>query len=97
MDTFEIGAVAGVVLSLAWKYVPRIKGWFEKQEPETKELINLGVMIGVVGAAFGLSCINWFDIYACTQMGLKDAIVGLVGAMIGNAGAYVTLKHLNKG
>ena len=93
MDSFNIGAVAGVGLSLVWKYVPRVKGWFEKQEPETKELINLGAMVAVVAGAYGVSCINWLEVYACTQVGLKDAVFGLTGAVVGNASAYVTLNH----
>ena len=96
MDAFDIGAVAGLVLSLVWKFFPWVKGWFEKQDPGTKELVNLGAMIGVVVVAFGLSCIDWLAIYVCTQLGLKEAIFGLTGAVVGNAGAYVTLRYLAK-
>ncbi len=93
MESFNIGAVAGAVLSLAFKYVTKLNAWFDKQEPEKKELVMLGTIVVVVAGAFGLSCIDWLEIYACTQAGLKDAVFALVGAVVGNQGTYLALSH----
>lgn len=93
MDSFNIGAVAGSVLSLAFKYVPKLNAWFDRQEPEKKELVMLGTIVVVVAGAFGLSCIDWLSVYVCTQLGLKDAVFALVGAIVGNQGTYLALSH----
>ena len=93
MGNFEIGAVAGVVLSLLFKYVPGLSGWYEEQESQSKELIMLGVMVVAVAGAYGLSCFGWLDVYACGSEGLKQAVFALVGAVIGNQGAYSALSY----
>lgn len=93
MESFSIGAVAGVILSLLFKYVPGLDKWYGEQDPNKKELIMLGIMVLAVGGAFGLSCVGWLDIYACTELGAKDAVFALVGAVVGNQGAYSLLKY----
>ena len=93
MEVFSIGAVAGVILSLLFKYVPGLDAWYAKQESSAKELIMLGIMVVAVGGAFGLSCAGWLDIYACTELGARDAVFALVGAVVGNQGAYSALKY----
>jgi multisubunit Na+/H+ antiporter MnhB subunit len=93
MQEFQIGAVAGVVVSLLFKYVPGLNTWFEGLNPQNKELFMLGALIVVVGGAFGLSCAGWENIYACDQLGAKEAVYALVGAVIGNQGAYSALSH----
>ncbi len=96
MEGFSIGAVAGVVLSLLFKYIPGLSGWYEEKEPESKELIMLGILFIVVGGAYGLSCYGPLNIYACTEAGAWEAVFALVGAVVGNQGAYSMLKYQKK-
>jgi len=93
MESFNIGAVAGVVLSLLFKYIPGLNAWFEEQDSTGKELIMLGIMITAVGVVYGLGCFGWLDIYACGSEGLKQAVFALVGAVVGNQGAYSMLSY----
>jgi len=93
MEQFNIGAVAGVILSLAFKYIPGLNAWYEKQTSQFKELFMLGMLVIVVAGMFGLSCLGWENYFACDQIGLKDALYVLVGAVIGNQGAYSMLSH----
>ena len=93
MESFNIGAVAGAVLSLLFKYVPGLNTWYDGQKPQNKELVMLGVVVLVVGGAYGLSCAGWLDIYACTEAGAKNAVFALVGAVAGNQGTYLMLNH----
>lgn len=93
MESFNIGAVAGIILSLLFKYVPGLDVWFSEQEPARKEQIMLGIMIVAVGGVYGLSCFGWLDIYACGSEGLKQAVFALVGAVLGNQGAYSMLSN----
>ena len=93
MESFNIGIVAGVVLSLGFKYIPGLSGWYEKLESENKELIMLGILMIVVGGAYLLSCYGPLNIYACTEAGAWEAVFALVGAVVGNQGTYSMLKH----
>ncbi len=93
MVNFEIAAIAGVILSLAFKYIPGLSGWYEGKAPEYKELIMLGIMFVAVGGAYGLSCYGWLDVYACGMAGLRDAVFSFVIAVVGNQGAYLALSH----
>ena len=93
----EIGVVAGVVLSLLFKYVPGLSDWYEKKESQSKELFMLGIMAGVVAVAFGLSCVAWLDTYVCTVMGARDAVFMFVAAVVGNVAAYQALSHQKRG
>ena len=93
MESFNIGAVAGVVLSLLFKYIPGLNVLFEQLDPEQKELVMLGIMITAVGVVYGLGCFGWLDIYACGSEGLKQAVFAIVGAILGNQGAYSMLSN----
>ena len=93
MNEVEIGVAAGVLVSLIFKYVPGLNGWFEKLLPEHKQLFMLGSLVIVVAGAFALSCAGWESFYACDQLGAKEAIYALVAAVIGNQGAYSMLSY----
>lgn len=96
MESFSIGAVAGTILSLLFKYVPKLNTWYDAQEPQKKELVMLGLLVGVVGGAYALSCYGPLTIYACTGAGAWDAVFALVGAIVGNQGTYSILSHQRK-
>ena len=93
MDGFVPGAVAGVVVSLFFKYVPGVSVWYENLTSQQKELFMLGALVVVIAGAFGLSCAGWEQFYTCDQIGLKEAVYALVGAVVGNQGAYEMLSY----
>lgn len=93
MQEMEIGAIAGTIVSLIFKYVPGANTWFEKLLPEHKQLFMLGMLVVVVAGGFALSCAGWESFYACDQLGAKEAIYALVGAIIGNQSTYKMLSY----
>ena len=93
MESFNIGAVAGAVLSLLFKYIPGLNTWYDAKEPQKKELVMLGIVMIVVGGAYLLSCYGPLNIYACTKAGAWEAMFALVGAIAGNQGTYLMLNH----
>ena len=96
MESFNIGAVAGAILSLLFKYVPGLSDWFEGRGAQYKELIMLGIMVAAVAGVYGLGCFGWLDVYACGSDGVRDAVFALVGAVVGNQGTYMALSHQKK-
>ena len=96
MQEFNIGAVAGAILSLVFKYVPGFNTWYDKLDSQHKELAMLGLLVLVVAGMFGLSCAGWENFFTCDQIGLKEAVYVLVGAIVGNQGTYSLLSHQKK-
>lgn len=88
MDAKLLTMIAGVILSLAFSYIPKLKTWFENQSPNTKRLVMLGAIALAAGGAFGLACLGRFDGLACTQAGAWDIVELLFLAAIANQTAY---------
>ena len=42
MDSKMLASIAGVVLSLAFFYIPGLSGWYKKQSSQVKSLVMLG-------------------------------------------------------
>ena len=53
--TMAITAAAGALLSLAFKLIPPLAKWFEKQSAENKEALNLWLVIVIATVTFGLA------------------------------------------
>lgn len=88
MTPEQLAAIAGVVLSLAFSYIPGLKDWFDRQEGNAKRLVMLGLMLGIVAVIFGLSCGGLLSTFACTWLGAWDALYLLILAAIANQAAY---------
>jgi len=76
-----LSAVAGIVLSLAFSYIPGLNAKFAALDVQYKKLSMLGLLVLVAAGAFGL---------ACTKYG---AMVGLP-LTCDEAGGIVLLKIL---
>lgn len=79
-----IVAVAGIVLSLAFEYIPGVHTWYNALEDNKQKLIMLLALAVTVAGAYGLSCAAWLAVYACTSAGIQDAVFGFVLAAIAN-------------
>ena len=51
-----LSAAAGVLLSLAFSYLPGLNGWFASLEGTHKRLVMLAALVLVAAGAFALSC-----------------------------------------
>jgi hypothetical protein len=88
MTPEQLAALAGVILSLAFSYVPGLKDWFEKLDGNYKRLIMLGVMAAVVLVIFGLSCTRLLSTFQCSWLGAWDMLYLLILAAVANQTAY---------
>lgn len=93
MTPEQLGAIAGVILSLAFQYIPRLSPWYEPLEPTAKRLIMLGVMLVVSVAIFGLSCsalnLPAVLVVTCDQGGAMALLNTFIMAVIGSQAAYL--------
>lgn len=91
MSPEVLAGAAGIVLSLAFSYIPGLSGWYQKQDAVIKRLIMLAMLMVVAGAVFGLSCAGWFGMatyVACTQAGVETLVKAFILAMVANQAAY---------
>lgn len=88
MTDVAISAIAGVVLSLAFSYVPGLSDWFDKLEPTYKRLMMAVLLAIVASGALFLSCANVIVGIACTQAGLIGLANAYIAALVANQAAY---------
>ena len=88
MTSELLSAVAGVLLSLAFSYIPGLSGKFASLPSTTKRLIMGGLLLVVAGASFGLSCAGVLDAVACDKPGAMGLVANLIMAIMANQSAY---------
>lgn len=92
MSAEFLTAIAGVLLSLAFSYVPKLNEKFAALESTYKRLIMLGLLVVVSAGLYGLACAGWAaDLgieVTCDRPGLISLLQAFVWAMIANQAAY---------
>ena len=82
---------AGILVSLAFAYLPGLKVWYEAQG-DNKGLVMLAALALVAGAAFGFSCAGWFNIpVTCDKPGFENLLVLFVKAVVANQATFLTV------
>jgi hypothetical protein len=93
MTTEVIAAVSGIVLALAFEYIPGLHPWYNAQENNRQRLIMLAALALTVGGAYGLSCAGWLSLYPCTELGGREAIFAFVTALVTNQSTHRILPR----
>lgn len=86
MTSTELSAAAGIVLSLAFSYTPKLKDWFNSKDPTTKRLIMLILLAVVTAGALLVKC-GVADA-ACITANWHEYAVAFVAAAITNQTTY---------
>ena len=89
MDATLLASIAGIVLSLAFSYIPKLDTWYVVQDGKLKRLIMLGVLLIVALAAFGLSCADLWATVTCDKAGAMGLVEAFIMAALANQGAYL--------
>lgn len=89
--------IAGVVLSLAFSYVPGLRDWYGRQSKETKSLIMALALLLVAGAVFGLSCAGILLWVACTKAGAIGLLNLYILALMANQATFMLSPQTQKG
>jgi putative flippase GtrA len=94
LTTDTISAVAAILLSLLFSYVPNVKDWFAKQPGTTKRLVVLGSLALAAAGGLALSCGSLNGVMlvpgatACTETNLVDVVSAFIAALVANQSAY---------
>ena len=84
-------AVAGVVVSLALEYFPKLNSWYNAQPDNTQKMLILASGLVVVLGAFGLSCVEFLVELpvACSFAGLKELVAAYITYVLTTQGTYL--------
>lgn len=89
MTVEQLGAIAGVVLSLAFSYIPGVKDKFAALDSTKKSLVMGGLLLLVAIGALAFSCANLVVTVECSQAGLIGLINTFIAALVANQAAYL--------
>lgn len=85
-----IVAVAATLITIVSFYIPAFTGL----QSNTKQLIQLGLMVLVAGAAYGLSCTGYFDFLSCDTAGIFKALELFAVAVSSQVVAYKSTNYI---
>jgi putative flippase GtrA len=93
MTPETLALVAGVILSLAFSYIPNLRTWFAEKTKEFQQLAMLGMMILVALSTYGLACAGVLsDLFGlemtCDKIGILGLVKALIFAIMANQGMY---------
>jgi len=89
MDNSTLAGFAGIVLSLAFSYVPGLKEKYAALSAEYKALVMLSALLVACLFIMAASCLEFMKYVACDVTGIK-ALVGLfVSAIVANQATYL--------
>lgn len=89
MTATELSAIAGIVLSLAFSYLPGVSSWFDKLDPTRKRLTMAVVLLVASSAIVGLSCAGVLGAASCDQSGVIGVAGAFIAALVANQSAYL--------
>ena len=93
MTSEQLATIAGVVLSLAFSYIPGLNVKFAALSGDVKRLILLGLLAAIAGTAYGLACAGLgSDLHieiACDRNGLMQLLYAFFDAAIANQITYL--------
>lgn len=84
-----LALVAGVILSLAFSYVPGLNTKFAVLDPIYKRLIMLVLLLITAGGVYGLSCAGLLSYVTCDQGGAWLLLGIFIRAAVANQSAYL--------
>jgi len=84
-----LGAIAGMVLSVAFSHIPKLNVQFAALSPEWKRLIMVGVLLFASGVIYGLNCGGIISTgVTCDRAGIIQLASIFIFAVITNQSAY---------
>ena len=86
METL-IPSIAGIVLSLAFRYVPGLAPWYESRTPQVKSLVMLASLVAAVIVVMVAGCANLAWPGVCRGDGWRNVLQGFVLALVATATA----------
>ena len=88
MSAEQLAAIAGVILSLLFSYVPGLSDWYGALDPTKKRLVMAVLLLAVAAGVFGASCGKLVAGVTCDKAGALALISAFITALVANQAAY---------
>jgi len=90
MSAELLSGIAGIVLSLAFSYIPGLRTWYEKLPGDYKRLVMAIALVTATAGAFGLTCAGVaVPGLTCDKPGALTAVSALIAALVANQATYL--------
>lgn len=92
MNADTLSAIVGVILSLAFAYIPGVKDWYDQRLPTEKAGLMALLLVAASLGIFAASCGQLVNVgITCDKAGVVALAQILIMALISNQGAYTLL------
>ena len=88
MDTNTLAGAAGIILSLAFSYIPGLADRYAALDGPIKRLIMALLIVFVAGAAMLLSCTGLVAVVSCDRPGVTGGLNAIFVALVTNQATY---------
>lgn len=96
MTPETLAAFVGIILSLAFSYIPGLRAWFDLRTGDEKRMIMGGVIVAASLILFGVACAGFAADFglmlACTRPDAVRLLSITVMMLVGNQSAYTISK-----
>ena len=88
MENNLLVMIAGVVLSLAFGYVPGLREWYAALDGVRKAQVMAGVLLVAAGGVFAAACYSPWQFATCDEAGFWQLVELFIAALIANQATY---------
>lgn len=89
MTSEQLAAIAGIILSLAFSYVPGLSDKYATLNSIQKSLVMAALLLAVSIGVFAGSCGGIWNTVACTKQGALGLVYVFIAALIANQSVYM--------
>jgi len=89
MNETTLASLAGVVLSLAFSYIPGLRDKYATLSPDYKRLVMLGALLLVSIGMFAAGCMGYTANVTCDMAGAQILLGFFITAAVANQGTYM--------
>lgn len=91
-----LAGLAGMGLSLAFRFVPGLSGWYEGRDSQTKSLVMLGFLLLAAVGAYGASCWQIFAVpgLSCEAGAWRVLLAAFLSALAANQTTYTITRRV---
>ncbi len=86
MTATQLASIAGLILSLAFSYIPGLSDLFAKQDGTRKRLIMAGLILLSAAGALAYKCAGLSECYTAN---LNEYVQAFIAALVANQAAYL--------
>ena len=88
MENNLLVMIAGVVLSLAFGYVPGLREWYAALDGVRKAQVMAGVLLVAAVGVFAAACYSPWQFATCDETGFWQLVELFIAALIANQATY---------